>query len=641
MATIPQVIDYGARPSLRSSRVDIPGQGELAVSESVERAAATFGQVMTERKQTEDRFNYSMAKQKFITAEVMRREEVKDDEDYETYDERYRTGLGSDRDRIAKEHPMSPHDAAIWGAEADLIRERGAAAVAEYGRTVMIGKKDAELLRVLDTARNLIVSMEPGTRNDSMLTAMEQINSAVEEGWKDPVEGEKLRKQFVRSAALGSLVQMEKEDAIAAIDKSLVARSVKDRRGITPEQIRAGEGTDSIADFLHEDDLVELREKLDKENKTTRNRGEAYEALDEAFDLYRGVGKGSERMDYLIDKLKDNPDAREIGERLMRLRNRDEEAAHNEAVNESIRENGRRMREQPGTYTYDSIPADETGLYSPPQDALMREYSNSVANGEQFGKFDRWHEHIEDEFGNLVRGSYKLWSGYSEAEKEAVDLHDPQWAMSFTETVWRSLETEQKLIKAGQVPQKPGPNDDQLLETVVVGQGWMKRTGRTKTQDEAYQRLKFRFKDDVEQVRRAEFQGGVVPYERRKQILLKILGEEAWQRDVTFGWDAELDEPVPMFKMTPKEQKEGFIYIHKVREAKHIEYIGEPEGPNGTYLEHQKVEMTWEQKLINMSKASLDGRVPERKDIENAYFAVKAGMSNKEILRRLAGKGEY
>ena len=72
MATIPQAIDYGARPSLRTSRVDVPGQGELAVADAVERAASTFTQVMVERKEKQDRFNYSMAKQEFLTADLQR-----------------------------------------------------------------------------------------------------------------------------------------------------------------------------------------------------------------------------------------------------------------------------------------------------------------------------------------------------------------------------------------------------------------------------------------------------------------------------------------------------------------------------------------------------------------------------------------
>jgi len=652
MATIPQVIDYGGRPSLRSRRVDIPGQGELAVSEAVERAANTFGQVMIERKETEDRFNYNMAKQKIITAEILRREEVKETDDYETYDERYRTGLAKDRDRISEEHPMSPHDAAIWGAEVDYIRERGAAAVAEYGRTVMIDRKHADLLKSLDEARNLIVSMEPGTRNDSMLTASQQIDAAVndpDEGWLDAVDGEDIRKKFVRSAAMGSLIQMEKEDAIAAIDKSLAARSVTDRRGITPEDIAAGKGTDSIADFLHEDDLVELREKLDKENKTERNRRVAYESLDEAFDLYKGVGKSKERMDYLMDKLKDDPEAREIGERLMRLRNADEKTVHNDRVNEDIREQGELMRQSPGTYTYDSVPEDISSLWSPPQDALMREYSESIANGEQFGKFDRWHEAEYDENGALVRGSYKLWSSLTPEQKAdpTLDLHSPQWKMAFTEPVWKALKVEQDALRAGKVPQVDGPSDIALLESIAVGQGWFDRTGRSKTQDEAYQRLKFRFLDDVEAVRQSEYGGGRVPYERRKQILLQIMGEQAWQRDVGFmgfwaGWDQPIDEPTSLFAMTPKEAKSGFIHIEKVREAKHKEYIGEPEGENGEYLPHQIIEITWEQKLKNMAASELKGgRKPTEKDIENAYYAVAAGMSHQEILRRLAGKGDY
>ena len=46
MATIPQSIDYGARPSLRSGRVDVPGGGENALADAISVAAAKFANVM-------------------------------------------------------------------------------------------------------------------------------------------------------------------------------------------------------------------------------------------------------------------------------------------------------------------------------------------------------------------------------------------------------------------------------------------------------------------------------------------------------------------------------------------------------------------------------------------------------------------
>lgn len=128
----------------------------------------------------------------------------------------------------------------------------------------------------------------------------------------------------------------------------------------------------------------------------------------------------------------------------------------------------------------------------------------------------------------------------------------------------------------------------------------------------------------------------------RRDILLKILGQEGWRRDAGwFGFDATIDEAEPLFAMSPEQMEAGFIPISLVRKQKSKVYIGVPLGPNGTYLPEQINEITWEQRLINLSESRLDGRVPTDKDIENAYFAIAAGMSNTEVLKRLAGKGDY
>jgi hypothetical protein len=269
---------------------------------------------------------------------------------------------------------------------------------------------------------------------------------------------------------------------------------------------------------------------------------------------------------------------------------------------------------------------------SPQQDALMKQYSQSLQNGEQFGAFDNWHEAKYDKAGNLVLGSYDLWGDMSLEEKAAIELSDPEWAMAFTESVWRTLENEQRAINAGTITQDFGPTDDQLLQSFVVGQGILPRTGLDKDEDSAYQRLRFRFKDEIDVVRQREFAGGKVPYQRRRDILFEIISQTAYERDAgLFGFDTKLfgEDAIPIFKMTEAQVEAGFIPISQVREAMTSVTV------NGV-----AVPMTWEQRLKNLALSDLDGRQATQKDIENAYFAVLANLGPQEIRRRLSGKGD-
>lgn len=613
---------------MRSNRIDTPGRGRLAVADAVVTAADTVVATLTERKRQDDRFNYAMAKNELLTADIQNREALKDDKDWETYDERYRTGVRTDRDRITSEYQLNPNDQAIFDAEADLVTERGAVQVGDYGRTVEIDDKVAGMSASLAAARENIILADPLTRNDLLLTQLDAITALEDEGVLTDVQAEKSRQGFTQDAATASLLSMDTEDAIEMIKKSLAKRS--GGQPITSEDVRAGKGTGSIADFLHADQAAEMLDTLEREDKTTKDRTAAFSVVDEAFELLPGNMNAGKRMTYIRDNLRGNADARDIGERSGRQRNNEEAGIQADMVGEAMRENGRRMREEED-FTYDSIPADEKAIMSPAQDKTMRAYDSLLRNAKQFADVTNWHDEGRDPNGNLTRPAYSTWGDMTPQQKAQTDLDDPMWYTNLALPQWKQLEDEQTQIREGTVTQDQGMTDDQILQSVVVGNGILPQTGRNDAENAAYQRLRFRFRDDVKALSDQKFGGGKVPYQERRDLLLNILGEQAWRRDAgMFGFDASLDEPEPMFQMTPKQMKAGFIPLSLVRQQKTSVNVA------GT-----QIEMTWEQRLKNLSRERLNGRIPEDKDIENAYFAVRAGMSDQEVLRRLAGKGDY
>lgn len=631
MATLPTPLEYGARPSLRSSRVDLPGQGELATGEALVQAVDTFNNVLKEKKGKQDRLNYALAKNEILQADIAGREALKDDEDWATFDERYSAGFNTTRDEILGKYQLSSDDRAILSSEANMIRERGRVQVGDYGRTVEIDEGMSRLNSGLATAREaIVVERDPETRNQILIGQLDAINAAEEKGYLDDDAAQKKRQLFTQDAALASLINMNPKEREKVLEASLAKRGTTGP--ITIEDIREGKGTGSIADFLHADTARKLLRETQDENKITDDRATAFAAVDEAWERY--PEDAAARMKHIREATRGDADVRAIAESTARARNQEERTFNAQMRDDLMRSAGQLMETE--GWTYDQIPESELRHLSPAQKATLRAYDKLLRNGKQFADVTNWHDEERDDHGNLVKPAYSTWADMTQAEQVAIDLTHPMWHTNFTQAQWKQFADQQDQIRNGKAPAEDNvQTNDQILQSVVVGNGFLPQTGRSDAQNAAYQRLRSRFADDVRALQEKDYGGLKAPYEERKNLLLKIIAEQAWKRDVgVFGFDEPLifgdAEPEPIFLMTPAELKSGFIKIDLIRQQMTTVMVGDV-----------PIDMTWEQRLINKSKAELDGRVPTEKDIENAYFAGRAGMSNAEILRRLAGKGDY
>ena len=185
MATIPTAIDYGARPSLRSDRVDTPGRGRIAVADALANAASTFANMAIENKQKEDALNYSNAKNEYLIADIQERERLKNDLDYETHDERYRTAMATHFDRIFPT-VTGRRDAALFDAESRLLNERGAVDVGTNAWEKEIDTKVARWRRNSEANKAAMLVADPQTARDLMLTQMDQTRELGKQGILTP-----------------------------------------------------------------------------------------------------------------------------------------------------------------------------------------------------------------------------------------------------------------------------------------------------------------------------------------------------------------------------------------------------------------------------------------------------------------------
>lgn len=293
MATIPQATDYGARQSLRTNRLDLPGTGELAISEAIAVAADTFGKVIIEHKVKTDAFNYAMAIKEYQTDDLAEREKLKDDREYEKFDEKYLGGMKLAGDRITKKYKMPSTDRAVFDAETDLIRARGRASVQDYRRALEIDHKIAQLDGALELVKEEVLIAPPGEGNALLITALDLINAAEEQRFIDETPAQRLREDLVQAVSKAKLEKMDPKERAEILRGSLKYRT--ERGPITIDKIRKGEGTGYIADFLHTDTAAAMLEATEKELEIDTAQAEGYVTNDQAWVNNPGLGSDAQR----------------------------------------------------------------------------------------------------------------------------------------------------------------------------------------------------------------------------------------------------------------------------------------------------------------------------------------------------------
>ena len=645
MTRLPDETSYGARPSLRSNRIDMPDQSGLMLADSLQTAAATFAKVAEEKKQKDDRLNYSLAKSELVLLDIQEREKLKTRDDYEQFDESYTSGFTTGRDQVLSKYRLSESDAALIGAESNLIRERGRVNVGDFARGMEMQQARAKLDADLDLMMEQVQVASPADQNELMMAAMESImaSTAAENG-RGPLyskeEGQNMLQKFVATTARGSLESMTAEDRIEELKLSLAHR--KARGAISPDDIRDGKGSGSIADFLHKNIASKMLELAEKENDLDKTNELAYAASDEAFEEYQGPGQQKERLKHIADKLKGNPDARAVAERLVRLRNNDEVSAQNAEVRESMREHSTTILDQAQAwedaktpeekaaitrYTYDDIPADIKAMWSPLQKSQMEEFSNRVLRGKYFADTSNMYEEVRDKNGKLVQPAYSTWSEMSNAEKAAQDLTEPMWYLNFTEADWRRMNQVQDVIRSGKGPSIPdGLTNQQLVSSTLLPAGKIQLPqGKTKAEKQMY----FRTVDMLDQAIQSQQQalGRELTNDERREELAKVQQRTAFPDRDAFWFDSDYDEEErkPVALMKTKELDKAFLpYEDALKDE--IEYGGQT---------LNLVEYLEAQALKNGNSS------PSKDQIERAYMAWKLQIggtperTEREVIKRL------
>lgn len=610
MAEIPQAIDYGARPSLRSNRLDVPGSGELQVADALGTAADTLVRVIAERKGKEDHLAYATAKSRLLQADIQTRRELEEDGKWESYAEDYRNKMSVHRDRITPSI-SNPNDAAIFAADSDLTVERGFSAMAEATRVRRIDAEVADLDESLNRLPDDMLNADPSTRNDMLMTGGELIQSNVEKGNISAQDGIDRQKALVRSVAAAELITMDVKDAIEALEKSIAANLPQDE---------IGAGTGSLADFLPDVEKQKLLNTFKAQHDRENTLGAAFESSNQAWELYPDYKDARERQDYLRKDLKDNPEA--LKEALLedRLRRSTESAIDGQQrldVYESMRDLLRGGEDE--GMSFNQLPSSQIARLSNGEEQALRKEAQNFRERNGWNDVNEW-------------DALEIWRALPATEKVKIDLktdYMPKlrgdddnlpWSTQITMEQARQWQTQQQQYQdagAKEPITERGLNPGELLEHYLVESEFFAHKP-TKTDSKELKGRWARIETEWNKVviSASEEKGARLRGSELNQLMARFMENTVYTR--TVGFDKERLAQ----GLSEEDRKSAYISLTDPRANQIIKPVGEitfmtPEGRKTVVLPPGK-KLPLREWLSNMAKSY--GAEPDNKDLEEAIY---------------------
>lgn len=616
MPRLPTVLDYGQRPSLRSNRVDLPDESGVIIADSLVAAAGKFAQLAGEKKAKDDRLNYSLAKNDILQADIQAREALKDREDFKQFDEIYTNGFQTTADKVISDYDLSGSDRALLSAESDLIRERGRVFAGDLSRNKRIDWQRGKIEGNLEAALREIKEAPPELQNDLMQTQLENITAAIDQGIYGDAEGQKRLQTFVRDAAVGSLDSMPADQRVAALETSLANRA--GNGPISAEDLAEGKGTGSIADYLHADVARKMLDDAQSEAEMEDIQGNAFAAVDAAWEAYPGTASVREREQFIADALKDNPKARKEALIL------DSQKTARENTADSLAR-GDRMDELLNAIdmeglTYNELDPSKLKYLTEPERRQLERASQLKHEQDGFSDYTTWE-------------AQERWDAMSDEEKVAADLNgrmppDPG-NPGGDNVLWRNVVTRdrmnimsaqrrdaEKRVTAGTTRTEPGGlTDTQFLEQYLVQTPWFDRkptAADPKEKKDQWARIALKW--DAAIVAEGEAGGGRVTEARRREILGDLLKHEVFVRE--FGRDPSL----PAAAISEEQRAEAYIPLDQkvdIRGREHTIYSANLRVPErfggGDMNAYQWIVNTH----MSLNKTT---EPPAKQDIEEVWF---------------------
>ena len=661
MPKIPDYTNFGARPSLRTTRLDMPGDAANIQVDSLNRAVEQFSRVMVDAKQKNDRVNYSRVKTELLTEDIRIRRELEEEGNWRNYDEDYRERIAEVRQRLSPQI-SDPTDKTIFDADANLLVERGSTAMLDKRQKRLIDYELGELGNRLSQFRYDVLDADPWTRREILREANEAVDAVVEAGYLAADVGQAQKQKFVQDVSRAELIAMDPRERVIFLDRAIEGN-------VDPSDFSPGSGTGSLADFLPQDVRIEMKRQAEQEIESKDTLNEAQALADRADELFQAdtADNAAARLKYIRENSSGEvrQEAMSIARRSQADRERVKSMRQGEVVSswtdrfmegkpafKTDPETGEQVPDPAanGYWSTADIPRDEWNLLGAGQKQALQQLAIARQQNRSFSLATEMVKRTDSEGTEMP--SYSLWRRMTDEQKVGVDLDSAEWLMAFNEQDWRNLKTHQDELKDGRgMTYADGLTNDQMLLSALIKTEWTPARDRKPEEDRIYARARLEFDRRIQEEMRRQGVSKLSNPERRK-ILGEMLISEGYT-DETWGLVKvptslfpvpgrvpDEESRMPLSLMSEEQVNAAYIPISQASDA------NDPAQSIKIGDNRLSIAEALRQHAMNPRNPTSPDitpglgltEPPKRRDLERAIFAYKAKLGQEEINRRLMGQ---
>jgi hypothetical protein len=204
---MPRLPDASAfdRPIPRARREVVTDQSGMVLADAVGDVAQGAGRIVAQREERLDREGYASARSSLLQADIAARREFENDNDYATFESRYREKMGQARQDAAKS-VRGRSDRALFEQDAAVDLERGVSEIRDLARRKEVDTKRASLAGTMEKNRTAALEApDEGTRAAIIQSTQDAITGSAERGYISAQEAQAHRQQWTSNYAEGFL----------------------------------------------------------------------------------------------------------------------------------------------------------------------------------------------------------------------------------------------------------------------------------------------------------------------------------------------------------------------------------------------------------------------------------------------------
>lgn len=253
MATIPDVMDLGARPVPRRARGIVQDRSAEISADATSQFAGAIGNIAQQIGEREDKFAYAQAKSSLLQADISTRKALDNDPDWQTYESRYQEGMAKALETSAKSI-RGNRDRALFEMDAKLDMERGLNEIRGKAKSKEIDWGRSTIDQTLEANRAAALNApDDASRQALLMASKEAIIGAKEKGYFTEQEATNVFQNFRSNAVTGYIGMQSPQKRVELLSKP--------------------NGT--VAEFLQPDVQVNLLRQAQNELRAERDRAEA------------------------------------------------------------------------------------------------------------------------------------------------------------------------------------------------------------------------------------------------------------------------------------------------------------------------------------------------------------------------------